>query len=72
MDVAGFDTFRQPLAQTADVAALQFLFYFAHHFLGRDKFSRLGRILVHHHIQGELHIAMDPVGKIPDFFAALR
>ena len=72
MNVARLDTFRKPFAQTSDVAALQFLFYFAHLFLGRDKLARLSRVLIHHHIQGELHVALNTVREIADFIAALR
>ena len=71
MDVARLDTFCEPLAQAADVAALQFLFYFAHLLLCRHKRASLGRVLVHHHIQGELHVAVNTVRKIADFIAAL-
>ena len=71
MDVACLDTFSEPLAQAADMAALQLLLDFAHLFLGLDQLAGFGRVLVHHHIQSELNIALDTVCKITDFFAAL-
>ncbi len=71
MDIAGFNTFCQPLPQAADVAALQFLFDFTHFFLSRHKLARFSRILVHHHIQGKLHVALDTIRKISDFIATL-
>lgn len=72
VDVAGFDALDKPLAQAADMAALQFLLDFAYLFLGRDQLAGLGRVLVHHHIQGKLDIALDTVREIMDFLAALR
>ena len=69
---ACFDTLREPCAQATNVATLQFLFNFTDLFFGRYNFSRFRGILVHHHIQGELHIALVATPKISDLIATLR
>ena len=71
MDIDRPDAFNTPIAQTIDMAALQFLFDSVHLLLCRNKLTRLGLLLVHHHIQGKLHIAMNTIRKVANSHAAL-
>ena len=67
MNAAGFDAFGQPIAQPAKVIALQFLLDRADLFFGFNKFSRLGGVLIHHHVKGQMHVALDAIHKVIDF-----